>query len=72
MFTTAGLTLSVRSENDPGVVPSSAYAAGISGAPEGARDDLNTSTNETIKKAIKNAIKNMKNVLRFLFSILML
>ena len=72
ILTTAGLTLSVKSENDPGVMPSIADAAGISGAPEDKSDDLRTSTKETRKKAIKNAIKNIKNVFRFLFSILSL
>jgi hypothetical protein len=69
ILTTAGLTRSARSEKEPGVVPSSADAVGISGAPDDVREDLITSTKETIKKAIKNAIKNIKNVLRFLFSI---
>ena len=63
MFTTAGLTLSVRSENDPGVVPSSADAAGISGAPEGARDDLNTSTKRNNKKG--NQKRHQKHEKRF-------
>ena len=72
MFTTAGLTRSARSEKEPGVVSDdeTAAAVGISGAPEGKKEDRRTSTKETIKNAIKNAIKNMKNVLRFLLSIL--
>jgi len=37
----------------------------ISGAPDGEKEDLNTSTSEIIKEATKNAIKNIKNVLRF-------
>jgi uncharacterized protein (DUF2225 family) len=73
MFTTAGLTRSARSEKEAGVLPSegeTATAVGISGAPEGKYEDLRTSIKETIKNAIKKAIKNMKNVLRFLLSIL--
>ena len=72
MFTTAGLTRSARSEKEPGVVSEeeTAAAVGISGAPEGKKEDRRTSTKETIKNATKNAIKNMKNVLRFLLSIL--
>lgn len=76
MFTTAGLTRSVRSEKDKGVcapagaAADTASAAGISGAPESVNDDLRTPTSETMKKATRKAIRNIKNDFLFVFMIL--
>lgn len=74
-MTTAGFTRSTRSEKEVGVMPGvfvsegTAWAAGISGAPELVKDDLKTPTSETIKKATRKAIRNIKNVFRFEFFI---
>jgi hypothetical protein len=54
------------------VRPGTAWAAGISGAPDVVKDDRRTPTKEIIKNATRKAIKNIKKVFRFEFFIFIL